>query len=71
MRAPDREGERGIGKGNGNGDKYGQQESEARIRATAAEFILSSKDCVYEIVIGFVSWQLFICPRLVPIARHY
>ena len=50
LRAPDREGE---------GEKDNQQGSKPRIRTTAAEFIVSRKDCVYEIVIGFVFWQLF------------
>lgn len=59
LRAPDREGE---------GEKDNQQGSKPRIRTTAAEFIVSRKDCVYEIVIGFVSWQLIICPWL---ARYY
>ena len=39
--------------------KDDQEESKARIRTAAAEFIFSRKDCVYEIVIGFVFWQLF------------
>jgi len=47
------------------------RKSKARIRTTAAEFIFSRKDCVYEIIIDFVSWQLFICLRLVPIAIYY
>jgi hypothetical protein len=64
LRAPDREGE-------GEGDKDDQQESKTRISPIAAEFILSRKDCVYEIIFGFVSWQLFNCSRLVPIARYY
>jgi hypothetical protein len=70
LRAPDREGE-GQRKGMTEGEKDDQQESEVRIRSTTAAFIFPRKDCVYNIVIDIVSWQLFICPRIVLIARYY
>jgi hypothetical protein len=53
------------------GKKDDYEESEARIRSTTTEFIFSRKDCVYEIVIDIVSWQLFTFPRLVIITRYY
>jgi hypothetical protein len=59
LRVPDREGE---GEGKRKEEKDDLEESRARIITAAAEFILSRKDCVDEIVIGFVFRQLFIFP---------
>lgn len=63
--------QRGRGTEKGKVEKDDQQESEARIRSTTAAFIFPRKDCVYEIVIDIISWQLFTHSRIVLIARYY